>query len=134
MYNELNENTSNNVALYNVRYVFNVEEERSIVLLLKTGRKNKKRIRRMIALITRERPSSIKILKCGFKKKILGYTDGLDGTLRCNELMNLKDIQALQAKKDKISNDIVLQYDNHKKKHPFKPNSKKSSFNKRIVY
>lgn len=60
---------------------------------------NNKLIRKKYYLITKERPNIFEELECNFRKMIKGYTKVLNGTLRYYELINLKDIQAFQAKR-----------------------------------
>ena len=112
------------VALFNVRYLLN-QEENVIVMVLKTGKKYKNQIRRMIATIVDVEMKNIRYVKANYRKFILGYKEGLEGTQRYHEFINLKEVQ---KKKNRAEGVLKRKYTIYKKKHTYKPKSVTAKF------
>ena len=111
MNNQLDENT-NNVGLYKVNYLMR-NEERSMDMLLSTGRKRRNDIKVMIALLMGIRRAEINGVKLRFRKRITCFSSGVEGTIAYLQLIEF------QKKKRKR---LYSRY--HIKKCPFKPQSK----------
>ena len=74
----LDENTRD-VGLYKVELTLQ-NEKRTIDMILTTKEKKKKDIREMIAMLLKRKSTQIRKVKLRFRKRIQGFSSGLEGT------------------------------------------------------
>ena len=108
----------NETGLYKVFFQRRGEQE-FIDLLLETGKKKKRSIRQMIASITNIDIREIKRVKLRFRKRIQGFTAGIEGTKAYIQLVELKK---QERKRKGQAKRLFSRY--HIPKHPFQPTSK----------
>ena len=105
------------IALYKVSYLFN-NELFSIDLILNKKNKKRKMVKGIISQMKKLSVNNISHVKFRFRKYIQGFTPGIEGTNKYNQLIQLqKDLRKKQGQ-------LKMKYTLYKKKHPFKPKSK----------
>lgn len=109
----------NGVGLYRVSYVHDENERAFDSMLLPLGRKDKTKVKGIIAVLKNIRVKSIKKVKLRFRKKVQGFISGIAGTKAYNAFIELqKEIKKRRASEEK------RQYRNYVRKHPYEPKSK----------
>jgi hypothetical protein len=119
MDNEQSEDVQFNeqTALYKVSYFYN-NELFSIDLILNKNNKKRKMVKGIISHITKLSLNNISHVKFRFRKYVQGFTPGIEGTNKYNQLIQLqKDVRKKQGQ-------LKRKYTLYKKKYPFKPKSK----------
>lgn len=97
----MDENT-NNVGLYKVNYIVR-NEERSMDMLLTTGMKNRNDIKLMIATLMGIRRAEIKQVKLRFRKRITGFSSGVEGTKAYLQL-----VQFQKKERKRLTNQALI--------------------------
>ncbi|CAF3781358.1 unnamed protein product [Rotaria socialis] len=110
---QLNEQT----ALYKVSYFYN-NELFSVDFILNKNNKKRKMVKGIISQLTKLNLNNISHVKFRFRKYVQGFTPGMEGTNKYNQLIQIqKDLRRKQGQ-------LKRKYTLYKKKHPFKPKSK----------
>ena len=118
---------TNKIALFNVTYHLN-QNELCIEMILKTGKKNRNQVRKIISTIISASYKDVSKVRYKFRKQILGYVEGYEGTKQYHEHIKLQC--ALKA--ERIQNGhLKRKYTMHQKKYPYRPLSKKMNFVRR---
>jgi hypothetical protein len=109
----------NGVGLYRVSYVHDGNEHTFDSMLLPLGRKDKAKIKGIIAILKNIRVKSIKKIKLKFRKNVQGFISGIAGTKAYNAFIELqKEIKKQRALEEK------RQYRNYVSKYPYEAKSK----------
>ena len=107
------------VGLYRVSYVHDEYEQSIDSMLLPLGRKDKTKVKGIIAILKNIRVKSIKKVKLQFRRKVQGFISGIAGTKAYNAFIELqKEIKKRRVVEEK------RQYRNYVRKHPYEPKSK----------
>ncbi|OAJ40907.1 hypothetical protein BDEG_24590 [Batrachochytrium dendrobatidis JEL423] len=108
MNNQLDENT-NNVGLYKVNYIMR-NEERSMDMLLSTGRKRRNDIKVMIALLMGIRRAEINGVKLRFRKRITCFSSGVEGTIAYLQLIEFQKKERKRLYSRNVETDERMQF------------------------
>ena len=110
----LDENTRD-VGLYRVEFTLR-NEARTIDLLLTVKKTKKKDTRELIATLLKRRSTQITKVKHRFRKRIQGFSSGLEGT---KAYLQLLEFQKQERKRIGQEKRLFSRY--YIKKYPFKP-------------